>query len=73
MWFVLSGLLSGSWRFYAVKVLLVESPVIVNAMLPIVFLEGQVVAKNVFSIYHFSLFPLCLIVASLDYAENTLG
>jgi len=73
MWFVLPGLLSGSRRFYAVKVLLVKSPIIVNAMLPIVFLESQVITKNVFSIYHFALFPLRLIVASLDYAENTLG
>lgn len=73
MRFVFSSLLSSSWRLDPVQIFLIESAVIVDAMLPIVFFEVEVVVENVLSTDHFALNPLRLIVASLYFILNTLG
>jgi hypothetical protein len=48
------------------QILLIEPPVFVDAMLPIVFLEGEVVVEDVLAVYHISLLPVRLVIASLD-------
>ena len=55
------------------EVLLVESSVIINAMLPSLLFEGEVIVEDVLSIDHFSFFPFCFVEASLDERRSTFG
>lgn len=73
MWLILSCLLSGAGRFYSVEIFLIESSVVINAMFPPFLLEVQIIIEYVFSIKHFSLWPLCFVVATLAKIKNTLG
>ena len=57
MRFVLAGLLRCSGRFDAVEVLLVESSIFIDAMLPSLFFEAEIIIEDVLSIGHFSLDP----------------
>ena len=65
IWLVFSGLLGGTWWFYTVKVLLIESSVIINAMFPVIFFEVEIIIEDILSTNHFSLLPLCFIEATL--------
>jgi hypothetical protein len=55
--FVLAGLLCCSGGFDAVEVLLIESSIFIDAMLPSLFFEAEIIVKDVLSIGHFALDP----------------
>ena len=55
------------------KILLIEPPIIIDAVLPVIFFEVEIVVEDVLSIEHFSIFPLGLIEASLSERALTLG
>ena len=57
MGFVLAGLLCCSGGFDAVEVLLIESSIFIDAMLPSLFFEAEIIVKDVLSIGHFALDP----------------
>ena len=52
---------------------MVKSAVVIDAVLPSLFFEGEVIVEDVLSIDHFSFFPLSFIEASLDERRSTLG
>lgn len=70
---ILSGLLSCSWWFNAMEILLVESTIFIFAMTPVVFLEIQIVIEDILSTSHLALMPMRFIVSSLHYIKVTLG
>lgn len=57
MGFVLAGLLCCSGGFDAVEVLLIESSIFIDAMLPSLFFEAEIIIEDVLSIGHFALDP----------------
>jgi hypothetical protein len=54
---VLAGLLCCSGGFDAVEVLLIESSIFIDAMLPSLFFEAEIIVEDVLSIGHFALDP----------------
>ena len=57
MGFVLAGLLGRSGWFDPMEILLIESTIFVDAMLPSLFFESQIIVEDILSIGHFALDP----------------
>jgi hypothetical protein len=62
---LLFSLLGWPGRSDPIQILLIESPITSNTMLPVLGFEGKIIIKYVLAFYHFSLLPYRPVVATL--------